>query len=115
MSKNKNYVQGRAFEYKIATLFRRKGYYVVRSAGSHGPADLVAVKKGLQPILIQCKTGNAGISTDERDILYLTAKETGSIAIVASKEARKPTLFVRLIGFSTSPQGGEMAMKESEF
>ena len=115
MSKNKKYVRGRAFEYNIATVFRRKGYYVMRSAGSHGPADLIAVKKGRSPIMIQCKTGETKISMEERDIFYLASKEADSIAIVASKLSRKPTEYVRLVGFSIQPGGGGIPVRESDF
>jgi len=115
MNKNKKYVRGRAFEYKIATIFRRKGYYVMRSAGSHGPADLIAVKKGYLSLMIQCKTGETKISMQERDIFYLASKEAGVIAIVASKVSRKPTEYVRLVGFSKQPGGGEIPVRESDF
>ena len=40
---NSNYRAGRAFEYKRRKDWIRKGYEVVRSAGSHGVWDLCAV------------------------------------------------------------------------
>jgi Holliday junction resolvase len=115
MNKNKNYVKGRAFEYKIATLFRRKGYYVVRSAGSYGPSDLVAVKKGQRPVLIQCKAGAAAISKEESDLLFLTAKDADSIPIVVSKEDRTLTIYTQLVGLSSEPGEGKRVVKASDF
>lgn len=77
---NKNYVSGRNFEYKVRDYLVSKGYLVIRSAGSKGVADLVAIKKiehhntlsrptGIEsilrphiihrPILIQCKHGHS--------------------------------------------------------
>lgn len=52
---NRNYVAGRALEY------RRKAHYaehcdtVLRTAGSHGPFDLIALTEGEPVLLIQCK------------------------------------------------------------
>ncbi len=56
---NKNYVKGATFERKIKDKYERQGYLVIRSAGSHSVADLIAIPPkniiGLKPILIQCK------------------------------------------------------------
>jgi len=65
---NKNYISGRNFEYRVRDYLVSKGYLVIRSAGSKGVADLVAIRKvdkrGLyvchRPILIQCKHGHSG-------------------------------------------------------
>jgi len=40
------YEKGAGFERKIATILRRKGYFVTRSAGSFSIADLTAEKSG---------------------------------------------------------------------
>ena len=54
---NKNYVSGRNFEYKVKKYLESKSYLVVRSAGSHSIADLIAFKEFTMayPMLIQCK------------------------------------------------------------
>ena len=53
---NKNYIAGRRFEYKVKKYYENKGYTVLRTSGSHGFADLVAVKKNVRTIIfIQCK------------------------------------------------------------
>jgi len=33
---SKQYIKGRRFEYRVKKYFEEKGYYVIRSAGSHG-------------------------------------------------------------------------------
>ena len=76
---NKNYISGRNFEYKVRDYLTSKGYLVIRSAGSKGVADLVAIRKVHsrpnvyhRPILIQCKHGHSGFIGYEkvlRDIL----------------------------------------------
>ncbi len=63
---NKNYIAGRRFEYKIKKLYEKQGYTVLRSSGSHGFADLIAVRQDkfiyrdaimykARIIFIQCK------------------------------------------------------------
>jgi Holliday junction resolvase len=49
------YTAGRKFEYDVRDFLKKKyGYTVVRAAGSHGLADLIAWK-GNDVLLIQCK------------------------------------------------------------
>jgi len=72
---NKNYVKGRAFEYKTKKEYEKKGYLVFRTAGSHSVADLIAVPPiswthEWNPILIQCKT------TKDKNIKNLTKVRT---------------------------------------
>lgn len=52
---NRNYTSGRRFEYEVATRYREEGYEVMRTAGSHGLFDLIAIKPGRHVDLIQCK------------------------------------------------------------
>ena len=52
---NKNYVKGRRKEYKICKTLREKGYEIVqRTAGSHSPIDVIAIRKG-EILFIQSK------------------------------------------------------------
>lgn len=55
MSPNKNYISGRAFEYKRKKHWEAQGYDVIRASGSHGPFDLVALCSGNPTLAIQCK------------------------------------------------------------
>ncbi len=41
---NKNYIAGRNFEYKVKKYYESKGFTVLRTSGSHGFADLIAVR-----------------------------------------------------------------------
>ena len=52
---NSNYIRGRAFEYKRMKEWREWGYTCMRTAGSHGFADIIAVKAGRPVEFIQCK------------------------------------------------------------
>lgn len=53
------YAQGRLYEYAVRDQWVKKGYIVLRSAGSKGPFDLVALWPGpdanRRPCAIQCK------------------------------------------------------------
>lgn len=59
---NKNYVQGRNFEYEVVKIFKDKGFTAIRTAGSHSPYDVILVKhtptlkKVANVCFIQCKT-----------------------------------------------------------
>jgi Holliday junction resolvase len=108
MNKQTNYVKGRTFEYKIATFFRRRGYFVVRAAGSHGPADLVAMKKGRRPLFIQCKKGSATVGKEEHNKLFGAAIEAGAYAVIAVSEDRKPTIFKAVTGVALKAGDAEV-------
>lgn len=56
---NKNYAKGVRKEYKIMHELEREGFIVLRTAGSHGFADLIAIHKTKNLIrFIQCKPDN---------------------------------------------------------
>jgi Holliday junction resolvase len=52
---NTNYLRGRRFEWKRKKAWEKRGYTVIRAAGSKGPWDLVAVREHAPVELIQCK------------------------------------------------------------
>jgi Holliday junction resolvase len=95
-----NYRRGRAFEYRVMDYFRKLGFFVMRSAGSHGPVDLVALKKGstwvmddldvgkrltqeVHVVFIQCKT-DGKMLLEERSSLLELARQVGAKAFVIS-------------------------------
>jgi len=55
----KAYSKGRRLEYKVKHRLEAKGWYVVRSAGSKGLIDLVAIKPK-KVLLIQVKRRKPG-------------------------------------------------------
>jgi Holliday junction resolvase len=65
---NKNYVAGRNLEYRIKKSLESKGYFVIRSSGSHTPIDLVAIKNSVT-YLIQAKN-NCRVSKKELKELF---------------------------------------------
>ena len=78
-----SYRKGRNFEYQIIKLFSSAGYYTVRSAGSHGVFDILAVKDGI-PFGIQCKLAN-NLSKCEKSAMLNAYKEFGIYPLYAYK------------------------------
>jgi Holliday junction resolvase len=106
-----NYQKGYRFERKIATYFRRRGYFVVRSGGSKGPADLVGVKKNVPTLLIQCKAGTGVVGKDEHNTLFRAAQEAGARAIIVSKEDRKTIVYKAVTGIALKTGDAEVVIK----
>ena len=65
---NKNYQRGRAFEYRVKNELEKFGFIVLRTSGSHGFSDLVALKDNVV-YFMQLKYG-AKITTKEKDKMY---------------------------------------------
>lgn len=73
---NKNYIKGRAKEYKIRTQLLKDGWDIAqRTAGSHSPIDIIAIDKSIKVIkLIQAKPNSMSekekrkIEEKERDL-----------------------------------------------
>jgi Holliday junction resolvase len=71
MMPNAAYRDGRKLEYAAAADLRSNGYTVLRTAGSHGIVDLIAVKPG-ELLFIQCKLDG-----------YLTPRERAGLVELA--------------------------------
>jgi Holliday junction resolvase len=56
---NKNYVSGRRFEYTIKKALEKLGWIAIRSAGSHSPFDIIAIKED-KILLLQLKKYKGG-------------------------------------------------------
>lgn len=82
-----SYAKGRNFEYYIKQKLEKDGCFVIRSAGSHGVFDLIAIKNGIA-WGIQCKKGGY-ISKAEKDNIIWTAKLYGIIPCIAIKKDGK--------------------------
>lgn len=94
-----NYQKGRALEYKVRDLFIKHGYFVVRSAGSKGKADLVALKAGHRPVLIQCKSGAVAKREREEAVeLHALAESLAAEGVLAAKDAKGKVLMWRAPG-----------------
>ena len=91
MSPNKNYQRGANFERQVLKIIRNAGYFAIRAAGSHSPADIMASKSailnGADVYLVQCKL-DGKISRAEWDKLIDAADLAYADPIIASKPQR---------------------------
>jgi len=86
-SEMRNYEKGRRLEYVLKEQLERQGCFVVRSAGSRGPADLVAIKGG-KATLIQVQK-RSHLPKEKENALKLAAKKAGCDAYLAYRVQRK--------------------------
>ncbi len=81
---NKNYAKGVRFEREVKASLEAAGWWVLRTAGSHGFADLVAISKESGAVVfIQCKkvgTINEANSLLKR-VMNLTTKPRTIFAV----------------------------------
>lgn len=80
-----NYSRGYAFERQVAADLESDGYWTCQARGSHGLADVVAIKAG-EIVLVQCKLG--AIGHGEWNALRALAVELGAVAVVADRPER---------------------------
>jgi Holliday junction resolvase len=82
-----SYKIGRNAEYAVLRILKRKGFnYTIRSAGSHGPIDLL-VSNGLEILAIQVKK-NGYISEKELKRLKEWEKAFKAKTMIARKHKR---------------------------
>ena len=85
-----NYNRGRALEYRAMRILRDKNCLVIRSAGSHGPCDLLAADPAGTRYAIQVKSGSAKASRQERIALKFVAARFAATAQVWTFRPREP-------------------------
>lgn len=81
-----NYSRGADFERMVAKDLECYGYVTVRSAGSHSPADIVAMLDG-ETLCVQCKR-NGRLDPDEWNKFFDWCASGGAVPILASKGPR---------------------------
>jgi Holliday junction resolvase len=96
-SKNRtNGARGASFERKVADLLESDGYLVIRAAGSHGAADLVALKLG-QVLFVQCKL-NGRCDPSEWNEFFRLAAQVGALPLIAYRPGRQGVAYRLLTG-----------------
>lgn len=88
-----NYSRGADFERRTRGYLERIGYVTVRSAGSHSPADIVAMRHG-ELVCVQCKR-NGRLDPDEWNEFWEWCRKGGAIPILASKGPRGSGIIYR--------------------
>lgn len=80
----RNYQNGRAKEYRMRQKFMEEGWPIVmRTAGSHGPFDLIAInpEKGFM-LLIQCKSSEYEKKKARQELKNFGGDYTVMVAVV---------------------------------
>jgi Holliday junction resolvase len=88
-----SYARGAARERQVADKLRTEGWYVMRSAASHGAIDLIALRAGDKPRLLQVKTDARGpfanFGPGAREELSQAATVAGGVAELLWWPARR--------------------------
>jgi len=89
---NRNYEAGRRFEYRVKKDLEKSGHVVIRSAGSHSMADLVAFHEHYdgRSAFIQCKLHGA-MTKKEMEAFCVECSKLGVQSIIAENIKGKIT------------------------
>lgn len=106
--------RGHNRERQVKAKLEAEDWWVVRAAGSLGDADLVALRVGDPPRLIEVKSTAGGpyehFGPADRACLSLAAKLAGGVAVLAWWPPRGK---LRFIFESEWPQGPTLATEEA--
>ena len=94
------YSKGAKFERDVIKHLEKKGMYCIRSAGSKGIVDVIAIRRhcGMTLVhMIQCKYGNATMSKKDKNELVELADKFGFIPIYAHKRKNAKHLKIDLL------------------
>ena len=69
--------KGRRNENRMRDVLKKHGYYVIRSAGSFGTADLVAIKPQKPVLFLNCKSNMFAPPGERRKMAKLILKLNG--------------------------------------
>lgn len=90
-----NYRRGYTFERAVAADLTKDGYLCVRAGGSHGVADVVALKPG-QVLLVQAKTDGA-ISISDWNQLLAVSEGVDAVPLLAWRPQRGRVEYWRIV------------------
>lgn len=90
-----NYTRGSDFERRTKAQLEGFGYAVIRSAGSHSPADLVAMRHG-EIVGVQCKR-NGRLYPEEWNEFVDWCEKAGAIPVLAMRDNRGRGIVYKLL------------------
>ena len=85
--KERRYIRGRRFEYRVRDHFKKHGFLVIRSAQSK-PLDLVCLKNGYI-VLVECKVGRTKLGETEKAKFLAMAETAGATPVLAYRLNQK--------------------------
>jgi len=80
--------RGTRFEHRVKRYFEERGYTAFRMAGSK-PVDVIALKKGERPLLIECKVGRSSLGKVGLERLLAMAEQAGARVVLAVRKGRR--------------------------
>lgn len=83
----KSYQKGYKFELEVKHTLESQDYCVIRSAGSHSPCDLVALKNGTV-YQVQCKNMSTKITSREKYEIEEWANRSGFPVLILYRTER---------------------------
>jgi Holliday junction resolvase len=89
--------KGARTEREARDILLGHGYYVVKSGGSRGAVDLVAIRPHLV-LFVQVKCGPGRLRPTEWNQLLSIARLYGAVPVLAERVDRKPMAWYRLEG-----------------
>ena len=92
-----NQSRGTHLERVVMDILHDKGWTVIRSAGSHGVADVVACKPGTV-VFVQSKMRLSLLGSREWQELYETSLRAGAVPVVAHRPSPRTVTFDRILG-----------------
>ena len=98
-----NRARGDYLERQTRDALAAYGWLIVRSGGSLGAADLVALRAQKRPLLIQCKILGKGrtfprLDPDERLALWQAAEQSGARPIIATRYTGGLVTLLEMLG-----------------
>lgn len=94
-----NATRGIYLERRVAEILGQRGYFTIRAAGSHGIADVVAIRPG-HVVFVQCKT-NGIVSGTEWNRLWEVTLALGAVPVIGQwhrGDARAGITFMEITG-----------------
>ena len=82
-----SYERGRNAEYTVKRMLQDKGYFVLRSAGSHTPIDLLA-GNGKDRLAVQVKYGGSLSAEAKKELLKLAKTFDATPILTRRKKGR---------------------------
>lgn len=93
-----NASRGAAIEYDVMSRLRELGWYCVRSSGSHGVADVLALRRG-GIVVVQCKYDRGRVESVEWSALWTLAETIGGTPYIADRSGpRKSIVMWQMLG-----------------
>lgn len=90
---SKAYNRGSAFERRVKRELEDVGYYVMKSGGSKGPADIIAIDTTGTAFLIQCKKDGKLSKKEWEDLVKLGLQFHSSTLHVSKPKRNEPIRF----------------------